>query len=162
MEARVTEDVLPGVGRRYEIEADGSRLYVIAHRDGRREFGFLSDGDEAVDPIVLGQQTSVTLGALLLGARFVDSGSPRGRWSSDQVVVEVVELAVGSPVIGLTQAEIHFDDPEALVLAVISDSTPDLVEDEIGHRCLPGDRVVVAARAARISHAVARLREPEA
>lgn len=38
VEARVTEDVLPGVGRRYEIEAGGSRLYVIAHRDGRREF----------------------------------------------------------------------------------------------------------------------------
>lgn len=72
-----------------------------------------------------------------------------------------MEIRPGSPVVGLHQAELELPDPEAVVLAVMSDTTPDLVESETEHRCQVGDRIVVAARAARIAHVAAALNAPD-
>lgn len=71
--------------------------------------------------------------------------------------MEVVELREGSPAIGLYPAELMLADAEAVVLAVMSGSTRDLVESETHHRCQVGDRVVVAAREARIAEVTAAL-----
>lgn len=172
MEIRVSEHPLPGIGVRYEIEGAGrQRLYVVAHRDGRREVGLLSDDGSADLHVSLDQPAAVTIAALLLGARFsFDTGDARrdtsdtsdtsdGAWSNaGEVVVDVVELADGSPAIGRTRMELDLDDPDAVVLAVVSDSTPELVESETEHRCQVGDRVVVAARVARIGAVAAALR----
>ncbi len=163
MELNVTERVLPGVGMRYEIDVDGGRkLFVIAHRDGRRDLGLMSDADEPDEHVVLDQKASVALAALLLGARFTIDTSNEAWVSSDEVVVEVVELEEGSPAVGLLQTELDLElvDGEAVVLAVLSDATPELVESETHHRCQVGDRIVVAARGARIADVVAALRAP--
>ena len=161
MEMRVSEQVLPGIGMRYEIEVPGGRrLYVIARRDGGREIGVVADGDEPESHVVLDQQAAVTIAALLLGARFTVDTSDTAWVSSDEAVVEIVELRDDSAAVGKFQAELELPDPEAVVLAVMSDTTPDLVESEIEHRCQPGDRIVVAARAARIAQVTAALQAP--
>lgn len=163
MEMHVSEQALPGIGMRYEIEvAGGRRLFVIARRDGRREVGLMGEGDEPESQVSLDQQAAVTIAALLLGARFTVDTRDEEWVSSDEVVVDVVELREGSPAVGLYQAELKLDDPEAVVLAVISDRTPYLVESETEHRCQVGDRIVVAARAARISQVTALLQAPVA
>jgi TrkA domain protein len=148
MEIRVREERLPGVGVRYELElADGSTVFVIAEQSGRRHLGVLGADDEPAWQVALDQERSVTLAALLLGARFtVKSGGPPEPAPSDEVVVEAVELSPTSPAIGLTAAEIRLPDDDAVVLAVYSDLTPELLEDERSHRCRAGDRAVLAAR----------------
>lgn|GEM_PF-2816458 len=161
MEMRVSEQVLPGIGMRYEIDvAGGRRLFVIARRDGRREIGVMGEADEPETHVVLDQQGAVTIAALLLGARFTVDTREEAWVSSDEVVVDVIELREDSPAVGLYQAELELADPEAVVLAVMSDTTPGLVESETEHRCQVGDRIVVAARAARIAHVTAALQSP--
>jgi K+/H+ antiporter YhaU regulatory subunit KhtT len=159
MEMRVVEQMLPGIGMRYEIDVgDARQLYVIVYRDGRRDIGVMGSADEPEAHVALDPQAAVTIAALLLGARFTLDTSSDTWVSSDEAVVEVVELADDSPALGKYPGEIELVDPEAVVLAVMSDSTPELVESETGHRALAGDRVVVAGRAARIAHVTAALR----
>lgn len=157
MEIRVREERLPGVGVRYELDLDdGSTLFVLAEAGGRRHIGRLHGDDEPAWQVVLDQERAVTLAAaLLLGARFaVDSTETTGTTPTtgsgtpDDVVVDTVELTAASPAIGLTASEIHLPDDDAVVLAVFSDSTPELVEDERTHRCRPGDHAVFASRSA--------------
>jgi K+/H+ antiporter YhaU regulatory subunit KhtT len=161
MEMRVSEQALPGIGMRYDIDVGaGRRLYVIATRDGRREVGVMGEGDRPDLHVSLDQHASVTLAALLLGARFTVDTREEAWISSDEVVVEVVELRADSAAVGRYQEELDLGDPEAVVLAVMSDTTPELVESSTDHRCRAGDRIVVAARAARIAHVVAALQQP--
>lgn len=161
VDVRVREQALPGIGMRYEIEVgEGRQLFVIAYRDGRREIGVTGHGDTPDARAGLDQEAAVTVAALLLGARFtVDTRE--GAWvSSDEVVVDVVELGEVSPAVGKSQAELDLADPEAVVLAVTSDTTPELIESETDYRCQVGDRVVVAARASRIDQVAAALHGP--
>jgi len=162
MEIHVTEQALPGVGMRYDIEVAGGRqLFVIAHRNGHRELGVM-DGDETGARVALDQPTAVTVAALLLGARFTVDTRDNTWISSDEVVVDVVEVSEASPALGRSQAELDLHDPDAVVLAVMSDTTPELVESRTEHRCQVGDRIVVAARAARIAEVAAALQAPDA
>lgn len=160
METRVSEQVLPGIGIRYEIDlGTGEHLYVVASRDGHRQIGVRQDDDND-SHVVLDQQTAVAVAALLLGARFTVDTRQEEWVNSDEVVVDQVELLDDSAVVGQTQAELTLADPEAVVLAVMSDTTPQLVESDTEYRCQPGDHVVVAARAARIDAVTAALRSP--
>jgi len=161
MEMRVSEQSLPGVGMRYETDVgDGRHVYVIAHRDGRREIGLFGVGDEPEMHVALDQQAAVTIAALLLGARFTVDTRNETWVSSDEVVVDVVELHETSAAVGKSQLELAAEHPDAVVLAVMSDSTPELTESEIDHRCQRGDRVVVATRGARLDGVTAALRDP--
>lgn len=154
MEVRVREQRLPGVGNRYELDLpDGRRLFVVVMRDGRRTIGLhVASADEPDLVATLGPEHAMTLAALLMGARFsVDTAEPE-RLPADQVVVETVTLGPDSPAVGRPMAEIPLPaDAEAAVLAVISDDTPELVEDPVTRPCRPGDRVVVAARRALLA-----------
>jgi TrkA domain protein len=161
MEIRVRETNLPGVGVRYDVDADGGpHLFVVVRRDGRRTLGLTGEGDEPAWQLALEQGQAVTVAALLLGARFTLDTTADAQVASDEVVVDSVEVREGSPAVGLTKREMSLPDDEAVLLAVISDSTPQLVEDEANHRCLPGDRVVVAARGSRIDEVLAYLQGP--
>ena len=161
MEMRVSEQTLPGIGMRYEADVgDGRHVFVIAHRDGRRELGLIGAADEPEANVMLDQQGAVTIAALLLGARFTVDTRNEAWVSSDEVVVDVVELGEDSAAVGKSQLELDVGDPDAVILAVMSDTTPELIESELLHRCQAGDRVVVAARGARIERVVAALRDP--
>lgn len=158
MEIQVQEVRLPGIGMRYDVElGDGRRVFVVAARDGRREIGLRGADDEPGLAMELDRDAAVVLGSLLLGARFVFDTSADERRDADEVVVDSVELTAASPILGRTQSEIWQSDPDALVLAIISEDTPQLVEDRMSHRCRPGDRVVVAARSALIGEVLSRL-----
>lgn len=158
MDIRVREVALPGIGMRYEIGIGADRcIYVIARHDGRREIGVAGPDDEPEVHVALDQQAAVTIAALLLGARFSLETRDDAWFSSDEVVVDVVELGASSPAVGKAQAEFELVDPGAVVLAVMSDTTPELVESELHYRCQVGDRVVVAARGARIDQVKAAL-----
>jgi len=91
-----------------------------------------------------GLRRAVLLAALLLGARFTVDTRNDARVSSDEVVVDVVELRADSAAVGRSQRELQLGDPDAVVLAVVSDTTPELIEAEELDRAQAGGRVVVA------------------
>ncbi len=162
MDIRVREQRLPGIGMRYELGSGDGSLFVVAGRDGTRVIGVADQAGEARWQQHLSAGEAVMVSALLLGARFSFDEASRLQAAPPEVVVDTVELGPASPAVGRTHAEIELPDPEAVVLAVISDRTPDLVEDRREHRCLPGDRVVVAGRAGRIDEVVTSLVGPPA
>ncbi len=142
------EQSLPGVGVRYDLHGpDGGRLYVIVDRDGRRSIGVPGPDDEPVQQVSLDPDEAVVVASLLLGARFSLDTRHDARHEGDEAVVDIVALGPTSSAVGLTQTEIAGLHAEAVVLAVLSGSTPEIVEDETRYRAQPGDRVVVAARA---------------
>lgn len=120
----------------------------------------MSDSDEPDEHVLLDQPAAVTVASLLLGARFTVDTSSEEWVSSDEVVVDVVELREGSPAVGLYQDQLELPDPEAVVLAVLSDTPPEVVGSGTAHLCRVGDRIVVAARAAHMSRVVAALGAP--
>ncbi|MGF1598929.1 MAG: hypothetical protein ACFCVK_18720 [Acidimicrobiales bacterium] len=65
------------------------------------------------------------------------------------------EVGPASPLPGLTLAEISLPEPDATILAIIDDRTPDLVERGEERRCRPHDRVVAAARSSRLDQTIA-------
>lgn len=166
MEINVREVHLPGVGVRWELDHhDGSTLFVIAERSGRRHLGATRPGeDRLVWSVELDQRRAVTIAALLLGARFtVDAaigGGADGAPEAETVVVDTVQLGPASPLLGRTLAEISLADPDAMVLALIDDETPEVVEHQPSRRCQPDDRIVLAARAGRIAALAAELQGP--
>jgi TrkA domain protein len=160
VEIRIREERLPGIGMRYDVDlATGQRLFVVAEMGGRRHIGGGRAGDAPEWEVMLDQEHAVILAALLLGARFTLDTREDPRVASNEVVVDTVELGGSSPALGKTKAEIRLAE-DAAVLAIISDATPALIEDEAVHRCQPGDRVVVAARADRIDEVAHDLAGP--
>jgi TrkA domain protein len=157
MDLTVKEQRLAGIGMRYELQLENGRtMFVVAEGTGRRTLGLMEDPDTPGPSIVLDAQQAVMVAALLLGARFtVETG--QGEMPGHDVMVDTFVLSADSPVIGRTKAQIHLDDPDATLLAVISDATPDVVEDEVRYRCRAGDRVVVAGRGSQMSSVVAHL-----
>lgn len=160
MNIHIREQRLPGIGHRYELDVDaGRQLTVVVQHGGRREVALVSRLADEPDAVVsLSEEQAVALAALLSGARFSIDSTDDHQIDANQVVVETVTLGPESPAIGRPVTDIRLmGDPEAAVLAVIRDETPELVEDEATRPPQPGDRVVIAARRQYIAAVVRQL-----
>ncbi|MFN3217680.1 MAG: hypothetical protein ACE367_14390 [Acidimicrobiales bacterium] len=163
MEINIRESRLPGIGLRWELDLeDGTSIFVVAERSGRRVLGSIrADGDRPEWTLALDQQRAVAIAALLLGAKFVPESATPDTAESDTVVVDTVEVGPTSPLIGLALTEMTLPDADAIVLAIIDDRTPDLIEHGMERRCQPHDRIVLAARSRRIDEVTAYVQGSE-
>jgi hypothetical protein len=82
-----------------------------------------------------------------------EGGGAQGEVVVESLVVQPSSRAVGLPAEDLDRRL----GPDATLLAVISDQTPEIVEEERGRPTRPGDRVVVAVRRSRLDEALALL-----
>ncbi len=149
MDIHISEKSFPGFGSRYELALGGERsLSVVVQHAGPRHIAVLAEGaDEPQFALSLDHEEAVALAALLIGARLTMGTADDERIGADEVVIETLTLTSSSPAVGRLVTEIHPpDDCEAAVLAVISDATPQLVEDAMTRPCQAGDRLVIAAR----------------
>lgn len=87
MDIRISEERLPGIGRRYELRVAADRsLSVIVQQDGARPIVVLGAGaDEPEFAVRLNLEQAVALAALLMGTRSPwapprMTGSARTRW----------------------------------------------------------------------------------
>lgn len=156
MDVRIQEQNLPGVGRRYEMPlADDRLLIVVVQREGARQVAFARpDEDDVSAAVTLTEDQAIAFASLLTGARFsIETAHVAGR--SRDVSVETVTLDERSPAIGQLVADVSLTpDSDAVILAVIRDDTPQLLEDAETEPVRPGDRVVVAARRDRLEAVV--------
>lgn len=92
------------------------------------------------------------------GLRFTMDTPEDNRIGADEVVIKTVTLKPSSPAVGRLVHDIPLPPGcGAAVLAVISDATPELLEDHTTRPCQPGDRIVVAARHRYLSDVARRL-----
>jgi K+/H+ antiporter YhaU regulatory subunit KhtT len=158
MDIHIREQPLPGIGRRYELVLDAERsLSVIVQHGGSRHIVVIAEGaDEPELAIRLDHEQAVALATLLLGARLTVGTADDDGIGAEEVVIETVTLGSWSPVVGQLPKDIRLPD-DAAVLAVISDATPELVEDPTTRPCQAGDRVVVAVRRRHLDDVVQKL-----
>lgn len=160
MDIHISEEPVPGIGRRYELRVEPDRnLSVIVQHDGERHIVVLRAGaDEPEFAVRLDLEQAVALAALLMGARITMGTAEDDRIGADEVVIKTVTLKASSPAVGRLVKDIPLPaDCDAAVLAVISDTTPELVEDHTTRPCQPGDRIVIAARHRYLSAVAQRL-----
>lgn len=145
----VIEQALPGLGQRFEFRLDADHdLTVVALRDGERHLTILdrTDGEPVTSTIRLDPDQAVTLGALLLGARFTIE-SPDTSQRPGTVVVDTVAITAEAPALGLTpSAALERFATDAVVLAVIRDHSGEIIEDHLELELSEGDRVAIAVR----------------
>ncbi|MGB3734004.1 MAG: hypothetical protein WA964_03545 [Ilumatobacter sp.] len=153
----VHEQLLPGLGQRFDVELDEQdTITVVALRNGRRQLTRRLAGSDAPNAVIdLGREQAATVGALLLGAQFTDSHDGRVH-DVDPVVVDTFNVTHDAPAVHRTPADaLHQFGDDVVVLAIVRDHTPELVEPDLQLELCEGDRVVVAARRSR-HHLVAR------
>lgn len=155
----VYEQPLPGLGQRFDLELDQHHtVTVIALRDGRRQLSHHATGEDTPHALIdLDRDQATTVGALLLGAQFsIDTAA--GAEHNDRVVVDTITVAHDAPAIDKTPSDaLHEFGSHVVVLAVIRDQTPDIIEHDPQLALGEGDRVAVAARRSlhqAISHAL--------
>lgn len=146
----VREQALPGVGQRFEIELSPERQFVvIAHHGGQRSIGISEPGHDPdeVDTTKLSVEQSVMVGALLLGARFAIDVAEDPKVAGDTVIVDTVRVPEDAASIGRRPSELLAPwHPDAAMLGVIRDRTPEIVEHDGDLPLAAGDRVAIAAR----------------
>jgi TrkA domain protein len=156
------ETRLPGIGVKYAFRtADGARLSVILHNDGRREIYYYADEeeDEPTAVIELHDDEARQLGAIIGGAY----ERPR--------IVEELEMALGelhlewipvpdtSPAIGLTLADAKLRARTGVtVIAIMRDPEP-LSGAQPEDVILRGDLLVGVGKAGQFAEFRRLLRE---
>lgn len=105
--ADVSETVLPGVGVRHEFTtADGERMGVLVHRNGRREV-LVYDGDDpdaCSTTVSLSADDARTM-AELLGVSQVSEAVSAVQQQIEGLAIEWLEVEPGSAAVGTTIAE---------------------------------------------------------
>jgi hypothetical protein len=110
--------------------------------------------EEQLVAVRLSAEHASVLAALLTGARFTvetPETAPETTPDPTEVVVDTVKIAGGSPAIGMTPDDVVRQmGPDAVLLGVICDATPQLVETEEGRGVQVDDKLVVAVRRGRL------------
>lgn len=152
MDIHVHQERLPGIGQRYEFAiSDDRHLVVVARSDGGRDLSLTDhSSDDAQTVLTLDRSQAATLGGLLIGATFTIDATEEGG-PTDDVIVKTITLGSAAPVLGQAIAGIDLTGhAQAVVLALIRDTTADLVEDPATCGCQPGDRLVIVAHSDHI------------
>lgn len=168
MDIHIREHLLAGVGRRYDIElGDGRVLSVVVSDDGTRKLAVRNHGaDEPHLYISLTAAQASAVSALLSGARFfIETEAAAGAGFAESGLVGAgsaglgtVTLTSASSAVGRRIGDVTLlDGSDAVIIAVIRDDTPQLLEDDLAQPCRPGDRLVVAARPERLNDVIAHL-----
>lgn len=95
----IRETDLPGIGKKYQVETNlGSKLVVIIHNDGRREFYHFSDDnpDECISQVSLNDEESRQIASIIGGMHY----KPKA--------LDTVEVALDELVIEWCRIESHF------------------------------------------------------
>jgi hypothetical protein len=128
------------------VEDRGPRHLILV--DPRRE--------EPLTTVRLPTEYASVLAALLTGAHFTletPEAVPVTTRGVAEVVVETVKIPSGSPAIGLAPDEVmERMGSDAVLLGVICDATPQLVETDDRRGVQVGDKLVIAARRGRLAH----------
>jgi len=159
VDVRIREAPLPGIGYRCELALDRNcRLFVVVQRSGERELGIMRAGADEPEAVVSLTNQAVALSALLSGARLSVDKAEGDQAEANVVAVHTVTLGPSSPAVGLRMREIPLPaDDDTAILAVIRDTTAELIEDESTAPIQPGDRLVLAARRANLAELVRTL-----
>ncbi len=158
--AQVEQTPLPGVGVRYDFTtAEGRRLGVVHHQDGRKEVyvGSADDPGAAAAFFSLGDDEVHTLVEVLGGSR-VTANLVRLQEFVEGLAIEWLKVSPGSPIAGasIAAAGIRARSGVSVVAVLRDDQTHPAPGPEF--RIAPGDTLVVVGTPDGVTAAAGILR----
>lgn len=144
--ADVTELTLPGIGRRYDLDAaEGGSVTVVIHHSGRRDL-YVLDNDEPKAAVTLTDFQARSLGAILGGAYFKPAVVEEIEAVIGGLLIDWVTLDDSSPGAGKTIAELEIRTRTKMtVAAILREQTP-IIAPEPTESLQAGDRLVIIGR----------------
>ncbi len=147
MSEQIREQELPGIGRRYSIDAEGVEVSVVIHHSGRRDI-YLSDPAGRHPPSVatLTDDQARRLGAVLAGAYFQPTLTRQIEAVVGGLLIDWVTIRAGSPGAGRSIADLQVRRRTRMTIVAILRGDEAIVVPEPSEVLQPGDRVVVVGR----------------
>jgi TrkA domain protein len=157
--SEVTEQHLPGIGHRFDLEAaDGEAITVVIHHSGRRDLYVGGSRRDAVPTAVtLNDAQARTLGAILSGAYFKPAVVDEIEAVVGELLIDWVTLREDSPGTGRSIAELEIRQQTGMTIAAILRDHEAMVAPEPRVVLQADDRLVVLGRPSDFASFVRRV-----
>jgi len=144
---QIREQELPGIGRRYSVQAEGGEVSVVIHHSGRRDV-YLSDPSSRRPPAVatLSDDQARRLGAVLAGAYFQPTLTRHIEAVVGGLLIDWVTVAGDSPGAGRSIADLQVRRQTRMTIVAILRGDDAIVVPEPTEVLEAGDRVVIVGR----------------
>jgi TrkA domain protein len=142
----ISETNLPGVGRKFQIEASsGDRMTIVIHRDGKRELYHFNQKDPSrvASVITLTDAEARQVAGIIGGLTYVPEALPSAEVVLDDLVLEWYTIPGGAACIGKTIQDLQ-------VRSRTGASIVSVIEPDRMKRINPGPGTILNAAATLI------------
>jgi TrkA domain protein len=151
----IRETSLPGVGRKFQIEAaSGDRLVIVIHDDGTRELYHFTrkDPDRVASVVTLADSEARQIAGIIGGLTYVPKALPSAEIVLDDLLLEWYAIEKGSACIGKTIRDLQVRTASgASIVSIIEpdrikriNPEADTILNEGATLILAGDRKTIA------------------
>ena len=120
----IRESDLPGIGRKFQIEAqNGDKLIVVVHDDGRRELYHFdpNDPDELLSMVTLNDTEARQVAGITGGLNYTPKALESMNITLEGLVIEWYKIEPGSAMIGQTIGQLQVrQSTGATIMAIIA------------------------------------------